>query len=177
MELIKPFLKYSRLYRSTTSKSRNVRKFIYKLWSRETQYIRDDDTLKSNNSRIRIKCLFCNEEGEDDIFCKHCFFPQLGMDEEFATYCLLSACFYESNGGGGGGGDVESQRTVYLQRLKMTWYDHERLGKAYEVSYPKCFQCHTRTHNVGAKFTYFNDAMFCSNCMFPLFNIVIYNIK
>ncbi|QEI03477.1 hypothetical protein [Spodoptera cosmioides nucleopolyhedrovirus] len=177
MELIKPFLKYSRLYRSTSSKSKNVRKFIYKLWTKETQYIRNDETLKG--STTIIKCLFCNEETEDNIFCTHCFFPQFGMDEEFATYCLLSACFYESNSGsfGGSDADVESQRTVYLQRLKMTWYDHERLGKLYEVSYPKCYQCHTRTHNVGAKFTYFDDAMFCSNCMFPLFNIVIYNIK
>lgn len=177
MELIKPFLKYSRLYRSTSSKSKNVRKFIYKLWSKETECMRA--ALKNTHHRQRgAKCLFCNEEetgGDNDIvFCKHCFFPRLGMDEEFATYCLLSACFYESNGNGL---DNDSQRTVYMQRLKMTWYDYERLGKLYEVSYPQCYQCHGQTHNVGAKFTYFNDAMFCNNCMFPLFNIVIYNTK
>nr|QKO28995.1 hypothetical protein [Spodoptera exigua multiple nucleopolyhedrovirus] len=178
MELIKPFLKYSRIYRSTTAESsKSVRKFIYKLWSKETECIRA--ALKNHHhhqTQYYAKCLFCNEAGDsdDDVFCKYCFFPRLGIDEEFATYCLLSACFYESNGNGI---DNNSQRTVYMQRLKMTWYDYERLGKLYEVSYPQCYQCHSKTNNVGAKFTYFNDAMFCNNCMFPLFNIVIYNIK
>ncbi|AAF33638.1 ORF109 [Spodoptera exigua multiple nucleopolyhedrovirus] len=99
MELIKPFLKYSRIYRSTTAESsKSVRKFIYKLWSKETECIRA--ALKNHHyhqTQYYAKCLFCNEAGDsdDDVFCKYCFFPRLGIDEEFATYCLLSACFYE----------------------------------------------------------------------------------
>ncbi|QNV47832.1 ac52-like protein [Alphabaculovirus altersperidaniae] len=181
MELIKPFLKYSRLYRSASNK--NVCKFIYKLWSDETQYMRNDKNLSFSHlmtNSIEEKCVFCTETidgsvvGNSVLFCNHCFFPQIGMDEEFATYCLLSVCFYESNINGNDDDETSSQRTVYKQRLKMTWYNYERLGKIYKVSCFKCHQCHHKTDNVGAKFTYFSDNMFCNNCMFPLFNIIIY---
>lgn len=174
MELIKPFLKYSRPYRSSTNK--NVRRSIHRQWSKETtKLIRDNAELMPPQEE---RCVFCNETTNAKmVFCKYCFFPQMGQvdDEEFITYCLLSVCYYEESNDELAESIVSSQRTVYKQRLKMTWYDHERMGKTYEVIYPQCCQCNSKTQNLGTTFIYFDERMFCINCMFPLFQIIIFN--
>lgn len=176
MELIKPFLKYSKLYRQTTSPS--VRHAIYYKWYNEIKPF--CGVRSATDTMIATRCIFCHENLErhdkQRRFCKHCLFPLYGFDEELITYCLLSVCYYEGSSSLSYSSE-ESHRTVYRQRLKMTWYEFERMGKLYEVHYPHCLQCHRKTASVGAKFTYFNDLMFCSHCMFPLFNIIMYRIN
>nr|AIW01521.1 hypothetical protein [Spodoptera frugiperda multiple nucleopolyhedrovirus] len=178
MELIIPFLHYSKLYRLATSE--NVRRLIYDQWSKDTTNItRDLSSTKAVSSSTN--CVFCHEkfnQDKDRYFCDFCFFPRTGVDEEFATYCLLSVCYYETAGeivDDNNGTESSSQRVVYRQRLKMTWYNYERIGKMYEVLYPQCYQCKSLTRNLGAKFYYFDDRMFCDNCMFPLFIIILHN--
>ncbi|QAT90396.1 hypothetical protein KM622_gp110 [Spodoptera exempta nucleopolyhedrovirus] len=167
MELIKPFLKYSKLYRQTADA--NVRRRIFNQWSFETNY---RSAVANCSCVATIRCIFCHEYSlqcsEKEQFCTHCLFPLAGgADEEWVTYCLSSICFYESDT------SEESHRTVYKQRLKMIWYEYERYDKVYEIIYFKCQQCNSDTSSsiVGLKFIYFTDVMFCMNCLFPLFKI------
>lgn len=165
MELIKPFVKYSKLYRR--SKDDGARQLIYNSWCNEIE--KTCSASPRQSLRGNAHCNFCYTINEQEQqFCTQCFFPLFG-DEELATYCMLSVCYYETIC------ESSSHRTVYRQRLKMTWYEHERSGKVYEVIHPKCYQCKRANQNVNAKFTYFNDNMFCSTCMFPLFVISIYD--
>ncbi|AAM95123.1 hypothetical protein HaMNV_gp130 [Helicoverpa armigera multiple nucleopolyhedrovirus] len=167
MELIKPFIKYSQLYRHT--KDDNARRLIYKNWCSEIGETRVQSTLMV--SRNNAKCDYCyNVNDQQQQFCTQCFFPLSGNDTEFMTYCLLSVCYFETN--------CESlcHRTVYRQRLKMIWYEYERSDKVYEIVHSKCYQCQRINENVNAKYTYFNDEMFCITCMFPLFVIQIQSL-
>jgi hypothetical protein len=174
MELIKPFIKYSKLYRHATDK--RVKTLIYEKWHEEVK--RSMSTLVNDTIGADVvMCIFCYKLNTvTDIsdtehcvsFCLHCFFPLL-CNDEFITYCMLSVCYYESSC------TAPSHRTVYRQRLKMTWYEHEQPGKMYDVVYRKCVQCNLYNENVGKSFSYFNELLFCYNCMFPLFIILIQN--
>jgi Protein of unknown function (DUF2616) len=165
MELIKPFVKYSKMYRHTTDK--RVRRFIYNSWCAEAQQAAT--AAMTTSQPISNLCAFCYTVNDTATFCTHCLFP-LACDEEFGTYCLLSVCYHESSNNCVAAS--RSHRTVYRQRLKMTWYEYERSGKTYHIAHSECFQCKRSTKSsFGAQYTYFNDNMFCSNCMFPLFTI------
>ncbi|AIZ48673.1 asb116 [Agrotis segetum nucleopolyhedrovirus B] len=185
MELIIPFLKYSKLYRQTTE-NEVLRQLIYRKWFTDIKSSSTTTTLSTTTTTIGTttttpvlpRCEFCHESATtppQQQFCEHCLFPLYGFDEELTTYCLLSVCYFESSNHCNGNHE-ESHRIVYQQRLKMTWYEYERPGKLYEICHRRCFQCHRKTLNVGDEFTYFCDLMFCSNCMFPLFNIKMYQV-
>ncbi|AIE47774.1 ac52-like protein [Peridroma alphabaculovirus] len=161
MELIKPFVKYSRMYRRTTDSG--VKQSIYNQWRGEVRQHVDE----LDDAREQRLCGFCYApHTAAHRFCTQCLFPL--RDEEFITYCMLSVCYYETSC------DSPTHRNVYRQRLKMTWYEHERQNKLYEVAHRRCIQCRQLCRNVGAKFTYFNDKMFCSKCLFPMFIVTIY---
>ncbi|AUV65384.1 hypothetical protein [Alphabaculovirus myunipunctae] len=167
MELIKPFIRYSKMYRRATDE--RVKSFIYDKWSDEVNVVAAVDS-SSSSSKMQM-CGYCHTSAAT-AFCDICLFPlAAACDEELATYCLLSVCYFESVCASASA-TTTSHRIVYRQRLKMTWYEHERPGKVYRVIYRKCFQCKRLTNdNVDDTYIYFDDSMFCSNCMFPLFQI------
>lgn len=159
MELIKPFLKYSKLYRNISDEA--VRQLIYSTWCSQQQ---QQEKISSV-----LMCMYCHANVRTDDkrqYCDQCLFPLYADDDEVALYCLLSICFYESSTC-----NADSHRIVYRQRIKMTWYEHESHDKVYIVCHAKCLQCRQKIQNVGARYTYFDERMFCKNCMFPLFNV------
>ena len=168
MALVKPFVRYSRLYRLT--KDSNVKRIIYANWYREIAHLTSLTAPVLLAKCAAGQCGFCYSVANEFncTFCKNCLFPINHVDrtnDELFTYCMLSVCYFETFCAS------VSHRTVYKQRLKMTWYEYECANKTYATTHPKCYQCKRKNSNVTAAYTYFNDKMFCNTCLFPLFDI------
>ncbi|QHB21687.1 ac52 [Artaxa digramma nucleopolyhedrovirus] len=197
MELIKSFVKYSKSYRNcsdfytkkqiynkwiddttkTTHESAIVDRLIASSFTLTTVAARRSDSVDEDSGAA--SCEFCYAAASFTTFmcCDKCLYPfcKRIMDEELATYSLLSVCFYEEN-------EMEilkdacsiTKYVVWSQRLRFTWQLHQNSNdknKFYKIVHKKCIQCNRRTSLLGFTTQTFNLNLFCQQCMFPLFCI------
>ncbi|QWO71572.1 AC52-like protein [Orgyia pseudotsugata single capsid nuclopolyhedrovirus] len=184
MELIKPFVKYSKTYRTCSDSS--LKNKIYDLWNeaaslRLNDFVVDDDDRSVqpvDTCSTAEVCDFCFADIENcRLACRQCLFPCC-EDKEIATYSLLSVCFYEENHENLQArlraNDPESmqvQHAVWVRRLELAWKLHERANKTYTIVHEECVQCETPVSCLGHTTCVFDYKLFCEKCLFPLFVI------
>ncbi|QUJ09230.1 hypothetical protein Gyru_ORF35 [Gynaephora ruoergensis nucleopolyhedrovirus] len=189
-KLIKSFLKYSRLYRNCDNRLK--KKQIYNKWIEDVVSVKSDKPIHIDNNfeektnkqeqndvvvvAAKTCCEFCYAASSSTWCCDQCFYPRCKrlMGEEFATYLLLSVCFFEEN-------EIElindgltiADYVVWLQRLRLAWFMHQNCSKPkiYKIVHEKCIQCDKRTLFSEYTTHTFNWKLFCQRCMFPLFSI------
>nr|AIX47891.1 hypothetical protein [Lymantria dispar multiple nucleopolyhedrovirus]QCQ67304.1 hypothetical protein [Lymantria dispar multiple nucleopolyhedrovirus]QCQ67464.1 hypothetical protein [Lymantria dispar multiple nucleopolyhedrovirus]QIT08099.1 hypothetical protein [Lymantria dispar multiple nucleopolyhedrovirus] len=176
MELIKPFVKYSRAYR-TSANSAAKNKILHE-WAKEIDGCRRAETDR------RFFCDFCQVLCDETAICacRHCFFPRCTsrLDQELSTYALLSVCYWELQESERRSRDA---RTVWLERIKFTWITYEDSDKVYIPNAARgdnelvCVQCQRLIDRRACEQFHdapcqdFNVNLFCSHCLFPLFDI------
>nr|QBI90261.1 hypothetical protein [Trichoplusia ni single nucleopolyhedrovirus] len=112
MELIKPFIKYSRLYRTTGDTIR--KELVYRRWWSEIKKTKaihstinrsdsgGSDSSMEDNSGVIIHnnffCQFCFTSNKElRLCCSQCLFPlDCSENEELVNYIIISVCYYES---------------------------------------------------------------------------------
>ncbi|AAY83971.1 ORF-40 peptide [Chrysodeixis chalcites nucleopolyhedrovirus] len=117
MELIKPFIKYSRLYRTANDTVR--KELVYRRWWCEIKKTLVMNTIKrsdsggsdssvEDNCRILYNNFFCKfcftlNNKESHLCCAQCLFPldDSSENEELINYIVISVCYYESINIGG----------------------------------------------------------------------------
>nr|ANS70935.1 hypothetical protein [Lymantria dispar multiple nucleopolyhedrovirus] len=188
MELIKPFVKYSRAYR--TSDDSSLKNKIKTQIEIELGTDQQQHQQQQHNHRNSFFCDFCQAFAGAARFCNRCFFPkcETALDQELATYALLSVCYWELNEHER---ESHNARTVWLERIKFTWIMHENNeDKVYRAndSSPVCVQCQrfceqsppsspssltpsTTTDTDNGQSTTFDENLFCPHCLFPTFYI------
>nr|QGW49173.1 hypothetical protein [Chrysodeixis includens nucleopolyhedrovirus]QGW49453.1 hypothetical protein [Chrysodeixis includens nucleopolyhedrovirus]QGW49593.1 hypothetical protein [Chrysodeixis includens nucleopolyhedrovirus]QGW49873.1 hypothetical protein [Chrysodeixis includens nucleopolyhedrovirus]QGW50013.1 hypothetical protein [Chrysodeixis includens nucleopolyhedrovirus] len=203
MELIKPFIKYSRLYRTAND---NIRKeLVYRRWWCEIRKtmppmnttIKRSDSGGSDSSVEEIipNNFFCNfcftTNKESRLCCNQCLFPlECNEHEELINYIIISVCYYESiDYSGGDDNDNDDDRgekkinsmmvdnkNVWRERIRFAWQSYESKIKLYKIHYEKCLQCDQPCRLTGSVYFYcFSFKLFCKRCFFPLFRIVTAN--
>ncbi|ADD73759.1 ORF50 [Lymantria xylina nucleopolyhedrovirus] len=178
MELIKPFVKYSRAYR-TCGDSTAKNKILHD-WVKEVGGCQRSDADRQSN----FFCDFCQALCDEIAICacRHCFFPRCTsrLEQELTTYALLSVCYWELQESERRSPNV---RTVWLERIKFMWITHEDPDKVYRFNATRsdnelvCVQCqHPIDYRVYKHFeskshNSFNVNLFCPHCLFPIFDI------
>nr|AOL56477.1 hypothetical protein [Chrysodeixis includens nucleopolyhedrovirus] len=201
MELIKPFVKYSRLYRTAND---NIRKeLVYRRWWCEIRKtmppmnttIKRSDSGGSDSSveeiipnNFFVICFTTNKESR--LCCNQCLFPlECNEHEELINYIIISVCYYESMDYSGGDNDNDDDRgekkinsmmvdnkNVWRERIRFAWQSYESKIKLYKIHYEKCLQCDQPCRLTGSVYFYcFSFKLFCKRCFFPLFRIVTAN--
>ncbi|AJD80731.1 hypothetical protein [Pseudoplusia includens SNPV IE] len=201
MELIKPFVKYSRLYRTAND---NIRKeLVYRRWWCEIRKtmppmnttIKRSDSGGSDSSveeiipnNFFVFCFTTNKESR--LCCNQCLFPlECNEHEELINYIIISVCYYESMDYSGGDNDNDDDRgekkinsmmvdnkNVWRERIRFAWQSYESKIKLYKIHYEKCLQCDQPCRLTGSVYFYcFSFKLFCKRCFFPLFRIVTAN--
>ncbi|ABF47373.1 ac52-like protein [Clanis bilineata nucleopolyhedrovirus] len=195
MELIKPFLKYSKQFRACDDFNRKAK--IFEKWSIEaesavmatnTQHSLDNNGSNDNEPCEKTRvftqiecplrrgfkvCDFCCHVNTNATFCKECLFPLCSgsgksdaVDDEMIMYWLISVSFWELNSD-----NSLASMNVWRQRLKITWQMNHNFYKMYTVIYRNCVQCHKLCENVYFRTNQFSFKLFCKDCLFPLFII------
>ncbi|ADB84384.1 hypothetical protein [Apocheima cinerarium nucleopolyhedrovirus] len=175
MELIKPFVKYSKDYRECEDVYKKAQ--IYNQWYCETTLAIAETKKRNNDCDV---CDFCYANViKNSVVCHQCLFPLRTnfIHEELAMYTLLSVCYYEENYLKNTFQD-DNSRNIWKQRLVMTWkmYNNcENDNKIYNVTQDKCIQCGNANYCIDDRFEkkFFNFNLFCETCLFPLFQIVV----
>ncbi|UJZ89053.1 ac52 [Erannis ankeraria nucleopolyhedrovirus] len=177
MELIKPFVKYSKNYRECDDVNKKAQ--IYNRWHCEATLVVAAKSIEDCNNDCDV-CDFCYANViKNSVVCRHCLFPLRTnfIDEELAMYTLLSVCYYEENYIKNNFQDQNS-RNVWKQRLIMTWKMYDNCvneNKIYNVTQDKCMQCGDANSCIDGRFEKrnFSFNLFCKTCLFPLFQIVV----
>ncbi|AKR17348.1 hypothetical protein [Urbanus proteus nucleopolyhedrovirus] len=167
MELIKPFLKYSKLYR--TSGDKLTKQKIYNKWFNEIKYY----TMTS----LDAHCEYCFKFNQNNIgFCQECLYPLNQMYptiEDILTYCLLSVCFYETTKNDTKqNGDILNLYKIYQERIKVahsTFVSQKNFYKRYVIVDEICAQCKNFNYKHTKMYNDFSLELFCNYCLFPLF--------
>lgn len=169
MELIKPFVKYSRTYRfcdDVSSKSE-----IFSCWYKEANVALQ--TYVGNT----VICDFCYTDNVNTLYCRQCLFPLFYsklIDKELIIYSLLSVCYWESNEETAIYETAHVSQIIWRERIKITWKMYENIdNKLYKITSNKCIQCEQKCYIQNFKTNKFTYDLFCSKCLFPLFEIVI----
>ncbi|QEI03659.1 hypothetical protein [Rachiplusia nu nucleopolyhedrovirus] len=180
MELIKPFIRYSRLYRITVDEQEKSE--IFNQWTRA---VGDQSNHQLLSSSELATCEFCytKQHTKSSQFCGKCFFPlslEKNIGQELSTYSIISVCFYEQL--------LDEQenytditcstnRLVWQERLRFTWCMYESTSKLYKIDLLQCIQCcaavHCKQYNLReVYYSSFSFNLFCKYCLFPLFKIL-----
>ncbi len=174
MELIKPFVQYSRSYRIAGDEQE--KSTIFKQWCLAIGKLpvsSDDSTCTEDF------CDFCYSRQTYTSFCLECLFPLPSrchdriINQELFTYSVISVCFYELLLNSTTTSNID--RLVWQERIKFTWRMHESMTtKLYKVDCVQCFQCRTSSSENLCDIYYnsFSLKLFCVNCLFPLFTII-----
>ncbi|QED40564.1 hypothetical protein [Chrysodeixis includens nucleopolyhedrovirus] len=172
MELIKPFIQYSRLYRF--SQNERERQRIFNSWSQVTNYTGASSLSTLSNQT----CDFCYKIQNGVRFCSGCLFPLVlpenDIVQELSAYSIVSACFYEAVF------NLESKdvtviRPVWEQRIHFVWCMYDTSNKLCKIDNAEsCVQCGLRRNddeknNDSLFYNCFSFDLFCKQCLFPMF--------
>ncbi|AXS67702.1 ac52-like protein [Cryptophlebia peltastica nucleopolyhedrovirus] len=165
MNLIEPFIKYSKLYKKLTDPT--VRTQFFDQCNERLASFKEP-FMRQSSCAVSV-CDYCFTDNSGTELCKNCLFPVciLKTDKEFSMYCLLSVCYWEMNMH-----EVsENDYTVWNARVKMAWTLHETHDKIYKVDIEQCLQCESCVSDSELVTKKFNYDLFCRRCLFPLFQI------
>lgn len=123
------------------------------------------------------------------LCCDICLFPiidclnkqrQLTSRQQLYMFAFLSVCYWKesisnNNDNAKMFGD-NNEKQIWIHRLKIAWETADAPFICYFAQSTVCLQCLTNNKNVIKQFSdiNFNINYFCYNCLFPLFDTLVY---
>nr|AFS51978.1 DekiORF101 [Dendrolimus kikuchii nucleopolyhedrovirus] len=166
------------------------------MWLRDVT----DEKLLAECKPYRNKSVYCHMcfsvvKANDYLCCDRCLFPivdtfggprDLTCRQHLYVFALLSVCFWNEanrNGAVAAGADDEAgvNKSIWKHRLRIAWIS---VGRPFVCRLAKttlCLQCAldnmfilNRHYCSDTKLNEYNDDYFCYNCLFPLFDKLIF---
>ncbi|AVA31182.1 ac52 [Oxyplax ochracea nucleopolyhedrovirus] len=200
LKLIEAYLKYSQLYQNC---KKDYKHFLFKLWLQEVSFDNNnnnnnnnDNDNNDNNSKIITPfenfTTFCQMCGCTTIInnfmcCNKCLFPALETEndvilekQQLFTFALLSICYYRHKKTIIDKQEQYCCKRVWLKRLQITWKTASTPFVCYFAKTLICMQCRVdnfikfKNFDCEKELKIFNENFFCINCLFPLFDRLIF---
>ncbi|AOT85557.1 cyun99 [Cyclophragma undans nucleopolyhedrovirus] len=198
-KLIKAYQRYSRLYTSCTNAV--YKNAVFLMWLRD---VVDESLLAECKpyQNDTVYCHMCVSvvKANDYLCCDRCLFPIVDKFNKFGeqhnltsrqhlyVFALLSVCFWKeikrgksSSSDGGGDSNAINIKAVWKHRLRIAWISVEHPFVCRLAKTALCLQCALdnmfvlkRYYCSDKKLSEYNDDYFCHDCLFPLFDKLIF---
>jgi hypothetical protein len=193
-KLIRAYKKYSPIYKNCTVQHQRL--VLYQRWTQEitetAAHEITDNVTSFKQQNWPVYCELCTSEtiANEYLCCIKCLFPivnnlncELTAQQQLNLFALLSVCYWEEKLNNNNFTDKkleENTKLIWTHRLRMAWLSSKKNFVCFLANSTVCTQCNRNNFHImkyyscKLKLQNFNVNYFCQDCLFPLFDKLIY---